>query len=353
MLSSLFFILFCLVSVFYGVIFHSFDIEISLQSLVRYSFMLLLVPLISNVYINDESKLKEYFNYLAFGMAVSVVVNFVGVYFSWPSFWGTGRAHGFYGNANWFGYMMVFSLYSFYYLSTQNKIFMLVCFPLTILAIYNIILSGSNSALFAVIVLMVWIFISGLSIRKVIAFSLLLLVMPTFLVLISNSDYFSEFRGATRFLNFFSVIFGDTPDGVSSLGSISERFELILASIEVYVDYSGFLIGYGLSQTPVLFQSLGYHEASVHVNLISILIEVGLLGLLMYGVWLAFGYINFSESTLSRLNKKYIKGNLILFVFIGLFTPHVYLGFFFAFILPVWGRYEKLNWSSNGLSCHN
>lgn len=340
-LPALFYIIFCIISIFYGVIVHDFDIEQSLQSLVRYSFMLLVIPLVSGVFFSNESQLDEYFKYLAFGLAASVIINFVGVYLAWMPFWGTGRAHGFYGNANWFGYMMVFSMYSFYYLSAKNSKYLVICLPLFVLSMYNLILSGSNSSLIALVILVIWIFFSDINFTKIIVFSLLIVIFPMFILILSNFEYFSDFRGATRFLNFFTVLFGNDSDGVSSLGSITERLELIDASITAYIDYSGFFIGYGLSQTPNLFNSLGFHEASVHVNLISILIEVGFLGLLMYAAWLIFGYLNFLRGGLSDFNNNYIKGNVILFVFVGMFTPHVYLGFFFAFIVPMWGRYKN------------
>lgn len=340
---SMIFLLVSTISIIYGVIVYSIDPLLSLDSFARYSFFLILMPIASSLAIGSALDVRVFLTYLLYGYFISSIINTVGIALGVDDFFDTGRATGLYGNANWLGYVSVISLSGFLWQILFATGFKRILASIGILSsLYNLFLSGSNSAvmLWVCCCIAFFMFVNWrVKLKVVVCF---LITIMSVIVAIDFGFIDTETRAYKRIEGLVLTVIGQNEVGMSELGSANERLELILSAFEmIKINFIG-IVGYGLGQTPYINHSFGNIEASVHLNLLGIWLESGLISLVAYFMVLTIIFDNIAQVKL-YYNDIYVISCVmfLLFFLIGMFTPHVYLGFFVAIIFPALGGWAK------------
>ena len=339
------FTLLALVSELYGLTTLALDGKGFLDSvnvLFRYLILLFIMPYLSYKLFYFESnhrpKIDLFYTMLMFSFFGVLIFNIYAIYFQLEDYFFLQRFCSIYGNANTAA--LVLNIMSVVYLfNTQhtNVIIRLTAYAAIPLTVISLIVTGSFSG-YLIQFSILTIFLYKSANFKALTF-IVVAGITLFSFEVDNIDSSGMVRGLDRFMGLSEFFTSDDTD-FSEVGSAGERLISIkMALTELILNPRFIFLGVGFGNVEVLVNNRTGHTTSIHLAYLQLLISIGVIGMTMY----LYIFLRIFTKIPRYLvgNDLVIQSNVLLLVFLllGMFIPHTYMGFYFAPIFPLLGLY--------------
>lgn len=314
----------------------------SLNIFLRYIILLIIIPHLSYVLFYKDrhifEKINLFYRALSLGYLIVLFVNVVAIQTSDQSYFLFGRFSSIYGNPNTaalvINMMTVPLLYQVMREIAWVRILAIICL---LLSLYSLIFTGSFSGML-IQSLIFMAFILGRLRHTLLTLPLSLGLGFIAVSWLLAGDIDENSRGVLRFFQFLDLLINEDDFDLGTIGSASERLSSIITAVRVVFENPSFLlVGIGFGGVENLVYEETGHPTSIHFSYLQMTISVGVIG--------AFTYMYFFLRVLSRsLQFDILLGlsfqfttTLIVFLALGLFIPHTYMGFYFAPLIPIMG----------------
>jgi len=238
--------------------------------------LITMIPLA--LYISNENRIKNVLKIFILATMITSMYMFLFTDVSMMSIEGADRLGSEDGwNSNGIGMMCSAAAVFCLYLHSESKYtrgFYTLC---TVLCIGIVLLTGSRSALFRVI--MCWLFykIFGRSRGKILHFFLALFVGVVALCLVMNIPFLYSTVGV-RIENLLSFVTGSKTGAVDSSTII--RAAMMEYGIGWFLENP--ILGYGIDNFRYLWSGVAGYETYAHSNYVDLLVGVGIVGTIIY-----------------------------------------------------------------------